>query len=122
MHETKLRGVEHRSWRVDERPAVIAHVDPLAHDGMSRFGKVDADLVRASRFEAAGDERGPRQASHALDVRDRELPLATEARASAQSITTVGDEVAAQRPRRDVAVGDGEVATVHRVRAELSSE
>ena len=45
-------------------------IQGIANDGMTAFGEVDANLVRAARLQTTRDKRRMRKAFERLDVRD----------------------------------------------------
>jgi hypothetical protein len=73
MNETKFFGVQHEARRFDDLALKLPHVHQVPHDGMSRFGQVNADLMRASCFESTSDERRTDKSFDGFDVRDGDL-------------------------------------------------
>src|SRR5882724_8035572 len=101
---------------------MVAHVDPLTDQWMAGFGKVDADLVRAPGGEPASDELRSIESFQRLDVGDRELPFATDARRASQTVAAVLQQVALEPLRLWMPVDDRQVATLDGSLAELAGE
>ena len=86
--------------------------------------EVDADLVRAPGLQPRLDERGEAEALEDLPLGHGADPLLARLRDAPPAVATVLDEVLVEGSgvARQVALDDGDVAPVHRVRAELRLE
>ncbi len=129
VEEAELGGVEHDAGGLEEG-FVAAAVDAFSEEGVTGFGEVDADLVGATGFEAAGDEGGAAEELEWFDVGDGELALVGAQAAAvrggldgaAAAVAAVGDDAGADGLGRDVAVSECEVAAADGVEAELLGE
>jgi hypothetical protein len=92
MLEPELCGVEHQPRCVDERALVPAPVHALADDRVTRFGEMNADLMRAARFERALDERCNAERLESAHVSDRFSAEQRVLRRTAIAVTPIGDE------------------------------
>src|SRR6185369_3071918 len=74
VHEAELHRVEHRSPRAllgAAKPGA-SHIDRFPEQRRSGLAQVDPDLVLATGFEAAGDQRGVPELALDGDMRDGE--------------------------------------------------
>ncbi len=122
MLEAELFGVQHEPRRAQAFAAVVSHVDFFAEQGVPGFRKVNANLVRAPRLEAAADEAGAAERLEQLDVGDRFLPGRGQVRRAAQAVAAVGDDARLNGLGAHRAVGQGQVAPLYRVGAKLVGE
>ena len=57
MHESEFRGMKHQARRRNDRSTIPANINALADDGVTRFRKVNSNLMGAACFKATRDER-----------------------------------------------------------------
>jgi hypothetical protein len=132
MQETKFRGVQHEPGRRYfgglPRPATVpANVNSLADERMAGLAQMNANLVRAPRFQATRHESCTFQVFEGLHVGDRPLALHATTLPSghgldgtAETVSPIGHDMALVRGRAQVPVDQREVPTVNRVGAKLS--
>jgi hypothetical protein len=70
-----------------------AAVFDIATDWMTKFRQVDADLVGATRFQSAFQFAVLANLSHRLKVRDGSITLGCISRASAQTVSSVANQL-----------------------------
>ncbi len=75
MHESERARMKHRTRRFDLRAGIVADVHAFADQRMTELGQVDSNLMLASGFEAAFDQRGTREVRDRSDVRNRTFSL-----------------------------------------------
>src|ERR1700736_4525989 len=75
MHESERPRMKHRTHCFDLRAGVVADVQAFADQRMAEFGYVDSNLMLASGFKAAFDQRGTHEASDRSVVRNRTFRL-----------------------------------------------
>lgn len=119
VDEPQLGGVEEDPRSGQPGPVVAPDVDALAHDGVTRLGEMDPDLVGASGLELAAEQARAGEPFDPRDVGDGELALGGGASGAAEPVAPVGHETRAEGAIVDVTVGDGEVLSMHAVDAEL---
>ena len=93
---------------------------------MADFGQVNADLMRAARFQPAFDDRVAGELLHRPDVRDRPLCAFgrfAQRRAAAEAVAAVADQPGVDRLRLlDAAVDDGHIGPLHFVPGEHADQ
>ena len=94
----------------------------VAADRVAGFREVNANLVRAARFQPAREQRVTRQPLLDRDVRDRFLPNVGQSRAAAATVPAILNQVRAERLGAQDARHDRQVAADDRVFAELQAE
>ena len=127
MREPERQRMEQRTRRVDPDAREIADVHAFADQRVTELGQVDPDLMLASRFEAAFDQRAAREDSDRPDVRHGPFrvvrsvaPRASKMSMRAtHSVAAIGDEIRLDVGRGDDAVRDGMVNTIDGVGAKL---
>lgn len=92
------------------RSEAIAAVYLIAADRMTRLGKMNANLVRAPRFQLALDEREIADPFENTYVRDRSLAHARLFRAASPAVSPVAHQVRRDRLRLDVTVDNGQIS------------
>ena len=73
MGKSKRPRMKHRARRFNPGTRVVADVNALAHQRMAELGEVDSNLMLATGFEAALDERRTLERGDRLHVCDRAL-------------------------------------------------
>ena len=119
--------MKHRTHCFDFQTGVVADVHAFADQRMAEFGQVDPNLMLASGFEAAFDQRGAGQGSDRPDVRNRSFCLdrsgalrtAEVSMRAAQSVATIQQEKRFDPLRGDGAVRNGVIDAIDGVLAEL---
>ena len=71
MGESKDLRVEHRALRDDPWVGIVADIYTFADEGMTKLGKMDANLVLPAGFEAALDPCRTRERGDRPYVRNR---------------------------------------------------
>src|SRR5262249_44846853 len=122
VDEAELGRVQHRSGGGEPIADVVADVDALAHDRVTSFGEVNADLVGAPRLETARYQCRSWERTDRLDMGDRQLSFLAETRGAAQVVAAVFHQVASERLLLDPSMRESKVAAVHRPRTELTGE
>ena len=124
MLEPQLGGMEHDTRRlaiVRQRSAIQrAIVEALAAQGRAGFAQVNADLVRAARFQPALHEREVAQLLDDADVGHG--PLAGRRAAAAPAVAAVAHQQGFVPLRLRLAANQRQVAAVDRVPAKLLAE
>jgi len=119
--------MKHRAHCFDLQTSVVADVHAFADQRMAEFGQVDPDLMLASGFEAAFDQRGADQSADRPDVRNRSsclewsgaLRTAEVSMRAAQSVAAIQKEKRFDPLRGDDTVRNGEIDAIDGVLAEL---
>ena len=119
--------MKHRTLCFNLRTGVVANVHAFPDQWMTEFGHVDSNLMLASGFKAAFDQRGAHKARNRSDMRNRTLRLDWNASLrtsemsirAAYSIATIQDEMRLDTRRGDSAVRNGMIDAFDGVLAEL---
>src|SRR5208283_21674 len=71
MHKSERPRMKHRTLCFNLRTGVVANVHAFPDQWMTEFGHVDSNLMLASGFKAAFDQRGAHKARNRSDMRNR---------------------------------------------------
>lgn len=127
MLKTQCFCVQQQPGRLREAAHVIANVDAFAHEGVASLREVDSDLVRTTRFQAAGDQAEASKLVEDLNMRRGHLtrsswrmaPAHLMLDAAAKAVAAIFDELTLEGFDLRNAVHERDVTALNVVRAKL---